>query len=119
MMILGVAVALVSLSVAPSYAQGGGGGGGGNGGGGGGVKKTTVRWTGTITSIKAVSGGVEITLGTSYYAVGTGIATSDTKISLNGASSVPVSELRVGDVAEMRVFWPSRIIQKMEVTGDR
>lgn len=75
---------------------------------------------GTITNIVATADGFTVTLGTSYYAVGTGTVNSSTKIKLNGDSSgVTGADLQVGDLAQMDVLWPSRVTVKMEVTGTR
>ncbi len=90
-----------------------GGGGGGGRGGGGSVKPLTIRWVGTITAIAPKADGAVVTLGTSYYAVGTGTVDSSTKIKLNGTSSgVTGGDLRLGDVAQMDVLWPSRVVVK-------
>ncbi len=112
-------IALVSICTLASVCNAQGGGGGGRGGGGS-VKPLTIRWVGTITAIAPKADGAVVTLGTSYYAVGTGTVDSSTKIKLNGTSSgVTAGDLRLGDVAQMDVLWPSRVVVKMEVTGAR
>ncbi len=94
--------------------------GGGGGGGGGSTKPLTYRITGTIVNMSPVIGGVSITLGTSYYPVGTVIVTPDTKIKLNGSSSsVSVADLRLGDIAQIDYFWVSKFATKIEATGLR
>jgi hypothetical protein len=93
--------------------------GAGKGGGGGSTKPLTVRWVGNITAITSTADGLVVTLGTSYYAVGTGLVNADTKIKFNGSSSGTPADLRVGDLAQMDVLWPSRVAVKMEVVGTR
>lgn len=111
-----MALCLVCCSVGTASAQGKGGGGGG----GGSVKPVTLRWVGNITAIVRTEGGFLVTVGTSYYAVGTGFVDANTKIKLNGSSgSFTGEDLRVGDLAQMDVLWPSRTTVKMEVTGLR
>lgn len=113
-----MALCLVCCSVGTVSAQGKGGGGGN--GGGGSVKPVTLRWVGTITSIIEADGGYYVTVGTSYYAVGTGFVDSRTSIKLNGSSGeFTGADLRIGDLAQMDVLWPSRLTTKMEVTGLR
>ena len=88
-------------------------------GGGGGVKPVTVRLAGPITSFQVVPEGVRITLGVSYYATGTVIANSSTKIRVNGVGDLSVRDLRIGDFAEVEMIPVSRIAYKIEAVGRR
>jgi hypothetical protein len=110
---LAVMASVMSVSLAAGPASGGGGGGGGS------TKPVTFRWTGIITNITVGADGASITVGTSYYAVGTGFVTSNTKIKLNGSSGATLADLRLGDTAQLDVVWPSREIVKVEATGIR
>lgn len=113
------ALAIVSCVLAAGAVAAGGGAGGGGGTGGGSTKPLTFRITGSIVGITPTIGGVNVTLGTSYYPVGTALITSDTKIKLNGDSSATVAELRLGDVAQIDMNWISKMATKVEATGLR
>lgn len=118
---LALAIALLIFSCPmETMAQGKGGGGGGGGGGKGGANKPlTVRYVGIITNLQPTPNGVIITVGTSYYAVGSALITADTKIKLNGSSGATVFDLRLGDTAQIDLLWPSRVATKIEVIGGR
>ncbi|MFO1062241.1 MAG: hypothetical protein U0892_00020 [Pirellulales bacterium] len=112
-----LALAILSLSATQPLSAAGGGGGGG---GGGSVKPMTVRLTGYVTAIQPAIGGVQVTLGTSYYSTGTFLVTADTKIIINGSSSgATVADLRLGDFAQADVNWVSRMATKLEAVGLR
>ena len=95
-----VAFSLVLGSTSITSAAGGKGGSGG--GGGGSVKPVTFRITGAISKIEPAVGGVKVTIGTSYYATGSAIITSNSKMRLNGVQDgiTPYSYM-LGDYAEI------------------
>ncbi len=61
---------------------------------------------------------VLLTVGTSYYSTGTVLVTNDTKVRLNG-SQTTVGNLRLGDYADIKLLWPSRLATNIEVVGAR
>ena len=109
-----VALVLVASSVSLIHARGGSGCGGG-----GSVKPVTVRLAGYITAMRPVVGGVQVTLGTSYYATGTVLVNSSTKIRVNGVGDASVNDLRLNDFAEVDMIVVSKIAAKLEAVGAR
>ncbi|MDX1928888.1 MAG: hypothetical protein SFV81_20325 [Pirellulaceae bacterium] len=90
--------------------------GGGNGGGGK-VKPVTTRITGAISKIQLMAGGaVKVTIGTSYYATGSAVINSTTKMRLNGVQAgVNPRSYKLGDYAEIDVQL-NGIAYKIEAT---
>lgn len=84
----------------------------GGAGGGGSVKTYEARVTGYITAIDPVNQTVQI--GASYYGSGQLKVTSDTKISV-GASNGSFSDLKVGQWAEARYDWASKVANKISI----
>jgi hypothetical protein len=104
-----VLAAMLTVSMAGVLDAAGGsnsGGGGGGGGGGGSVKTLEVRITGYITAINYETGAV--TVGNSYYNVGTVTVTSTSKLSLDNGACV-LDDLVVGDWAEVRYDWYTKV----------
>ena len=96
-----VAFSLVLGSTSITSAAGGKGGSGG----GGSVKPVTFRITGAISKIEPAVGGVKLTIGTSYYATGSAIVTSNTKMRLNGVQNgITPYSYKLGDYAEIDVL---------------
>ena len=83
------------------------------GSGGGGSKQTTVKYTGIITSMVETPNGVIVTVGTSYYTIGSALITPGTSIKLDG-SSAEIWDLAVGDTAAIIALWPSQEAIKVE-----
>lgn len=90
----------------------GGGSGGGGGGGGGSTKVAEARVTGYIMSIDPVTQSVQI--GASYYGSGLLKVTSSTKISV-GTSNGSFSDLKVGQWAETRYDFATKIATKISI----
>lgn len=86
---------------------------GASGGSGGGTKVMTVKYTGIITSMVETPNGVIVTVGTSYYSVGSVLVTPDTSIKLDG-SYAEVWDLAIGDTAAIVSLWPSQEAIKIE-----
>lgn len=91
----------------------------GGGSGGGSTKPVSIRYVGVITSMVVTDSGVLVTVGTSYYNVGTALVTADTRIKLNGLSNAAITDIAIGDTAQIDLLWPSRTATKMEVIGVR
>ncbi len=87
------------------------------GGKGGGVKPVTNRITGAISKIQPLAGGaVKVTIGTSYYATGSAIVNSSTKMRLNGVQNgITPRSYKLGDYAEIDVML-NGIAYKIEAT---
>lgn len=88
------------------------GGSGGGGGGGGSVKTYEARVTGYIMAIDPVAQTVQI--GASYYGSGLLKVTSSSKISV-GASNGSFADLQVGQWAEARYDYVSKVATKISI----
>ncbi len=112
---MALALTLIAVDASTSFAQkGGNGGGGGNKPAG----QVSIKYVGYITNLQPTANGVLLTVGTSYYSTGTVLVTNDTKIRLNG-SQTTAGNLRLGDYAEIKLLWPSRLATNIEVVGAR
>ena len=98
--------AMLTVSMAGVLDAAGGSNSGGGGGGGGSVKTLEVRITGYITAINYETGVV--TVGNSYYNVGTVTVTSTSKLSLDNGACI-LEDLVVGDWAEVRYDWYTKV----------
>lgn len=104
---------VLSAAIAPGLlnaAGGGNSGGGGGGGGGGSVKPLEIRVTGYITAIDYEHG--IITVGAAYYNTGSAFVTTSTKVSLDNVAC-SFDDLVVGDWAEMRYDWYTKVATKI------
>lgn len=107
-----VAFLCASLSVVsvPSIASGGGNGGGGS------TKPLEIRVTGYVTAIDYVNS--TITIGASYYGSGSLKVSSSTSVSLNNVSC-DFSAIQIGDWAEARYEYYTKVATKLSCTGVR
>lgn len=101
-----------SAVLAPHSTLAAGGKNGGGGGGGGSTKVAEARVTGYIISIDPVTQSVQI--GASYYGSGLLKVTSSTKISV-GTSNGSLSDLKVGQWAEARYDFATKIATKISI----
>lgn len=85
---------------------------GGKNGGGGSTKVAEARVTGYIMAIDPVTQSVQI--GASYYGSGLLKVTSSTKISV-GSSNGSLSDLKVGQWAEARYDFATKIATKIAI----
>lgn len=112
-LLLGLAILTTSGIVNAAGGSGGGGGGSGGGGGGSGGITTNARISGYITAIDYVN--FRVTVGQSYYGSGVLTGTSDTKVSIDNVNAT-FNDIQVGDFAEVRYDFASRLIGKIAVT---
>jgi hypothetical protein len=111
----GVCVALtlvVTASTPSTFASGGKSGGGG--GGGGSTKPVESRVTGYVTAIDYTAR--TITIGASYYGMGSLKVDSSTKISLNTVNCA-FEDLKIGTWVEARYDFATKIATKLSATG--
>jgi hypothetical protein len=107
---LAVTVFALALAGGTVLASGGSGGSGGGGGGGG----STYVLQGYISDLDPIHS--TLTIGTSYYNIGTAIITGDTRVTRNGVNCT-ANDLELGDFASVRVNFATGVATKIEAVG--
>lgn len=101
------AVMTLALTILPALANASGGGGGGS-------RPMTVKFTGYITAMVEAPEGLYVTVGTSYYNVGTALVTPDTKVTINQTNTTDYL-LYIGDYATITATYPGYVATKLEI----